>query len=190
MHLAIGGKALPSARERLGQIAFVERDDRRDFCSLTGDQSSRELAFRELWLSSDQDQRLIKIGSKHFAADFVLPVEQIAPLIDALNGAFVFAGEPLHSIAHNGLRFLASRVADGSPTIGRLHQAMPAEAGDHQTEFKVLRRFQRGLQCGIQRALTSASTSAAHSISVIEMPLTSCVLKRTMQRLKCTLISG
>ena len=67
---------------------------------------------------------------------------------------------------------LATWVADAALAVGTFHEAVPAMGRHHQS----------GQQLGHQ-AFCSASTAVAQWKSLTEMPPTSCVLKRTVQRL-------
>ena len=83
-------------------------------------------------------------------------------------------------IADHGLAFLAAWMADAALAIGRLDHAMAAVAANDQAFFRS-GTFAAHAVCAC--TCSSASIRAAQSRSVGEMPFTSCVFRRTTQRL-------
>jgi hypothetical protein len=77
-------------------------------------------------------KNLVQIGGEGLGANLVLAVKQVAPLVDFFNRSLVLAGQPLHAVAHHGLRFFAARVANDALATCRLYQEMAAVAGHHQ----------------------------------------------------------
>ena len=66
---------------------LVEHDERRNALRFGRDQRACQLHRRKLGLRCNQDQHLVDVGGKRFGADFVLPVQQVAALVDALDHA-------------------------------------------------------------------------------------------------------
>ena len=171
-HAAVGLEPCPGAVERGLQVALVEHDEHVNALGLRRDQRARQLAFGEFGIGGHQHQHLVEVGREGLGAHLVLPVEQVAPLVDALDAALVARHLPLHLVTHDHGVLLAAGVADAASAVGAFDEAMAAMRRHHQT----------GLQIGHQ-AFCRASTAAAQWKSLAEMPFTSCVLKRTLQRL-------
>ena len=87
-------------------------------------------------------------------------------------------------VANDSLALLAARVADYSLAGFSFDQHMAAKTSDYQTRLCALDRRCAGTQLARCFAQASkASTFDAQKKSLTEMPLTSCVSKRTVHRL-------
>jgi hypothetical protein len=85
---------VPGAGKGLGEVTFVQGDDRGDVLLFGGNQGTGQLAAGKLRLGGNQDQHLIQVGRKHLGAHIVLAIEQVASRLDFLNRAFVLRGQP------------------------------------------------------------------------------------------------
>ena len=134
-HGAVGRQLGPGAAEGFGQVAFVQGNDGADTGGLGGNQCARQLVFRELRLGRHEDEHLVQIGRKGLGAHLILPVKQVVARLDFFDRAFVFRGQPAHTVAHHGLTFFAARVADDAFAVGFFNQHVATETGHYQTCF-------------------------------------------------------
>ena len=171
-HAAVGVQAAPRALECGAQVLLVEHDERIDAGVLGRDQGPGELALGELGVCRQEHQHLVEVGGKGLGAQFVLAVEEVAAGLDALDAALVAGGLPLNAVAHDHRVLLAARVAEQAAAVVLLHEAVAAVRSHHQAGLKRCHQ----LPC-------SASTARAQKKSLTEMPFTSWVLKRSVQRL-------
>ena len=156
-----------------------------------GNQGAGELHFTEHRFGRYQNQELVEIGGKSFGANVILTVEDIAALEYFLDRAFIaltrWGRQPQHIIAHNCLAFFATRVADAALAVRCFDHAVATIAGNHQACLSISGCLGAGslsLFCHRNQAsFSSASMRRAQSISVSEMPPTSCVFRLTLQRL-------
>ncbi len=132
MHALVGQQPCPRFLEGLDQVALVQRDDGLDAFGFGGDQRTRELAFREHRLGSNQDQHLVQIGSERLGANLVLAIEKIAPLLDLLYRAFVMRTAPQDLVADDRCALLAAWVADQPLAFRRFDYAVTSMACDHK----------------------------------------------------------
>ena len=109
-HGGIGREPTPSACKGFAQVALVQGEQGRDLCRLAGNQCARELHLGKLRLGREQNQHLVQIRGKRFAADLVLSVEQVASRRDGFHAAFVPADLPRHPIPHHHGVLFASGV--------------------------------------------------------------------------------
>src|SRR5262249_4321257 len=138
-----------------------------------GDQRPRQLRLAERGLARHQHEDLVEVGGEGLGAPLVLAEQEVAPRLDVLDHALVAGSLPAHAVADHRLALLAARVADEPPALGRLYDEVAAVTGHHQPDVEL-----------VEFAQTSkASALAAQMKSLIEMPPTECVLKRTVQRL-------
>ena len=108
-----------------------------------------------------------------------------------LDHAFVARGLPAHAVADHAVALLPARVADEALALGRFDDVVAAVAGHNQSDVErdglAQRQAAAGVVIGIglRQAVNeiNASARAAQMKSLIEMPFTECVLKRTTQRL-------
>jgi hypothetical protein len=115
------------------QVTLVEHDERRYTLCFCCDERACQLAFGKFGLCTKKNQYLIKVGRKHFGADFVLSVKEVLSGLNPLNGAFVFTGLPKHLVADNALVVLPARVTDAAPTIWAFDHHMSTMCSHHQT---------------------------------------------------------
>ena len=120
--------------------------------------------------------RLVEVGGERLGAPLVLAEQQVAARLDVLDHAFVAGRLPAHAVADDAVALLAARVAQDALALGRFDHEVAA-VGTPPT-----RPLFNGT-CDQPVAPGNASTLAAQMKSLIEMPPTEWVLKRTTQRL-------
>ena len=90
-----------------------------------------------------------------------------------LDDAFVAGEHPAHAVADDEVALLAARVAQHARAVGCLDDHVAAVGGHHQAGVD------GAVGAVVGGQASSASTLAAQMKSLIEMPPTECVLKRT-----------
>ena len=171
-HRAVGLQAL-AGLHGTGLVDLVQADQRRDAGAFGGDQRTRQLRFAEHRFAGHQQQDLVQIGGKGLGAPVVLTEQQVAPFLDCFDHAFVAGALPAHQVADHQVGLAPAQVALHTSAFGGLDEGMPAVRGHDPRHCQPLETAQGN----------RASTLAAQMKSLIEMPPTEWVLKRTVQRL-------
>ena len=99
-------------------------------------QGARELRLAENGLTRYQHQDLIEVGCKGLGAPIVLPEEQIASLLEALDHATVAGGLPAHAVTHHQFTLLAAGMTVHTPALRGLDDHMAAVGGDNQAQVE------------------------------------------------------
>jgi len=119
------------------QVDFVEQDRGLDAGLFGRNQGAAELAFAEAGIRGHHDQQAIQVGSERLGAHLVLPVQQVAPRLDALDhalGGLFVGGLPAHLVADDAVAFLAAGLAQHRVVVAGLHQVVATVTSDHQPD--------------------------------------------------------
>ena len=136
-HGAIRLQPLPGAGVQVGQVGFVQHDQRGNAGCFGSNQCPAQKLVRELRLCRQPNQYLVDIGGKSLGAYIVLPVKHIASGQNGFDRAFfALAGGgclPMNPIAYERLVFFAARMANAAAAVWRFYHGMPPVAGNDQT---------------------------------------------------------